>query len=54
MGTAAGCSGHRLTVARCCVTRDYVRAEAAVVQEGPFLIYVVTLQYATSLINHSW
>lgn len=29
MGIAAGCSGHRLAVAQCCVTRDYVRAEAA-------------------------
>lgn len=28
MWITAGCSGHRLTVAGCCVTADYVRANA--------------------------
>lgn len=34
MGIAAGCSGHKHAVARCCVTRDYVRAEAAASSES--------------------
>lgn len=34
MGIAAGCSGHRIAPARCCVTRDYVRAEAAASSES--------------------
>lgn len=32
MGIAAGCAGHGLAVARCCVTRDYVRAESGSLQ----------------------
>lgn len=34
MGIATGCSGHKLAVAQCCVTRDYVRAEAAASSES--------------------
>lgn len=34
MGIAAGCSGHRLAVVWCCVTMDYVRANAAACSES--------------------
>lgn len=34
MGIAAGCAGHRLAVARRCVTTDYVRANAAACSES--------------------
>lgn len=33
MGIAAACSGHRLAVAECCVTRDYVIAGVAASNE---------------------